>query len=715
MAGPKGSRPAGVAAAAGGLALAALLLVSQGTNPAPLRFVVVLLLLLTEGLWVAGWLLAAVGYGWPLRRAMLGSAGRWGFLAQGALGAGALLLIDWSLAWAGLLRPAAVWAAAGVGWALLAGQVARDGPKRRTPATGRLAPSWVLFAPAAGLLLGACTVAPGVLWSSEHRAYDVLEYHLQLPKEWVRIGRMVPLDHNAYSYLPNLVETGYTHLAVWRGSVLDAAYSAQLLHATLAMLAAAAVGALVVRVGRVASGSGAASQRAGLLAAAGYLATPWTLVTGSLAYTDQAAIAFGAVAVGLALPVGGGDTLDRDPRPPGAALAAGGLCGVATLCKLSAAGLFGAPVAALLAMGVRGERGRVPRLAAFLAGSGAVVGVWAIRNGVWTGNPVFPMFAETLGLGPFSPEQAERWRTAHRPDAGFAEAWGRLWRAGVLHFQFGYLVWPAAAAAGGWLLARRPWRRPVAGLWLMVAIQIVFWATMTHRQSRFLLPVLVPAVTLVGLWIASARQRWAVAAGTVWVVVLTLASGALYLGQPRPRDSEMESPLRSLRGLVEGLAGRSPAPWVGGVREVRAGQDFKPYASLNALPEGSRLFAEGFARPLYVRRPVTYHTAWDASPLGRPLEKGPLAAKQWLQSHGYTHLLVNRAMIRRWRRAPDYGYDPRVTLDRLDALVARPDVRRVKRWNGLVLYRVVATDRPATGRSPGTTTRRGRPSGDRRR
>ena len=72
--------------------------------------------------------------------------------------------------------------------------------------------------PALALLLVAASSPPGWLWDSEGRGYDALEYHLQLPQEWLRMGRLAPLEHNVYSFLPGYIEAAFYHLAVATGA-----------------------------------------------------------------------------------------------------------------------------------------------------------------------------------------------------------------------------------------------------------------------------------------------------------------------------------------------------------------------------------------------------------------------------------------------------------------------------------------------------------------
>jgi hypothetical protein len=118
-----------------------------------------------------------------------------------------------------------------------------------------------------------------------------MSYHLQLPREWLAMGRMTGLNHNVYSFLPSLVETGFMQLSAMKGSVYGAIYACQLLHVSTAILGAAAIATTVIRV------AGVTGRGAGVLAGAAMLATPWVLVTGSCAYNDVAALCFGSAAL----------------------------------------------------------------------------------------------------------------------------------------------------------------------------------------------------------------------------------------------------------------------------------------------------------------------------------------------------------------------------------------------------------------------------------
>ena len=100
------------------LGLCGLFLVSQGGSRMPARFAVLLVVLVQDGLLAVGWLVAAVGWGWMIRRALLGRQLS-PLITQAALGIAALLLLDWLLGWAGWLNGWTIWAVTGAGWLMV--------------------------------------------------------------------------------------------------------------------------------------------------------------------------------------------------------------------------------------------------------------------------------------------------------------------------------------------------------------------------------------------------------------------------------------------------------------------------------------------------------------------------------------------------------------------------------------------------------------------
>jgi hypothetical protein len=653
-----------------GLALCAgAAFISQGRDPDPARLGVLLAVLLQEAMVAAVWWVTAAGLGWAVRWCLMGrSAQASPILLQLALGAAALLMLDWTLAWAGLMHRPVTLGLAAVGGILLLVQARVVGRHVALQSLVGGVPS--LAAPAAvvtGLMLGAATVPPAVLWASEFGGYDVLSYHLQLPAEWRMLGHMTGLHHNVYSYMPNLFETGFMHLATWRAGVLEAAYACQLLHAGMAIMAAVLLG----RTASLLEGD----LRTGAIAGGLYLALPWTLVTGSMAYNEQAVMMLGAGAALVVVHLRRGDFGDR---PLGAAVGVGLLVGAATLCKLTAGPMIGLPLLVVMGLALRK---RPHAMAHVLAAAGAALVVclpWLVRNTIWTGNPVFPMLGEWLGSGHWTTEQAARWAMHHGPPT-ITEWPSRLWHQWLGHAQFGWLLWPAAAVAA-WLGLVGKARSVTAAALLIIALQLAVWLLLTHQQSRFAIPLAGSACVLIAVGVA--QRRWAGIMAAVLVAWLAAVSVNLYL-----------SPDHAVAAHV-----------IGGHEAIA--QQLEPYAGLrdqSIVPPGSRIYAEGFATPLYVEPPISYHTVWDTGLLRELMTKHDAwdDAFRALHAAGYTHLLVDYGMIRRWGSPGNYGYDPWIlaalthydTASLLHAERHRYPGTRIAldERRGLVLYRLGLT------------------------
>jgi hypothetical protein len=633
---------------AGPLAVAALLAWLAGfTGPGqPSALPDITWVLLTSVPWALGWLIAAFGYGWPLRQWLMGDVPDWAAVQMG-LGVAALLTLDAGLGALGLLQAggaAGGWTVVLAGLALVIAQM-RRGPARRL----RLPwPVWAA-APAIAVLLLAAGSAPGWLWSSEFGGYDALSYHLQLPKEWHSLGRVAPLDHNIYSFLPGYVEAAYYHLAVLQGDAIVAVYSCQLLHAGFTLLTAAVVGRVAWRIG---------GRTTGAAAAAIVLGTPWTVVVGSLGYNEMV-VAF-LLATGLLI-LGQGP-----PEAPGRAAALGLLAAAACGAKLTAAGFVAVPLGLLMLAALP------PRRWPACVGAGGAAALlcllpYLLRNQIHVGNPVFPFATGLLGAGHWSQQQADIWTSGHLPDLDLAgrlrAGWNQLARYGLgpnpdprepWQPQWSLLPWLAAAglAAGLATPALRSWSRRLGAV---LAVQLLFWLALTHVKSRFMVPGIVPASLAAAMAVVavSARARSSIVAGIVAAAALAwcCVPVALYL---READG---APALSV-GLVQIKTGDALTP-----TERREAGEHSPFIYVNySLPEDALGLLVGEAAPLYYRRAVIYQMTWDRGPLSRAMDRHLDDPGGWideLRQDGFTHLLVQPTMLRIWA---DSGWnDPRIT------------------------------------------------------
>ncbi len=610
---------------------------------------------------------SALGFGSLGRGAFGGAASPW--TIQLGVGLTLLVLIALVVGALGLLIAPVTIGVTAIGLGLLAWQARSVVWAEIQPDLSRV---WWLALPGGALLLVAALSPPGWLWDSEYGGYDVLSYHLRLAQEWLASGRIEPVGHNVYSYLPS----GMEGLFAWIGSMTLAptggagareglladsgwrAVSGQVFHASLALVSAWTLSRFVHRA---LEGIDAGVRTSAAVSGAVLLGTPWVIVVGSMAYNELGVTALGACAMLVAIE-------DR-VRVVWRGALCGALVGGACACKPTAIVLV-APVVGVLLLGVAPVRSWPA-----LIGAGVVAGVialspWMVRNAAHGGNPVFPQLTGMFGLAHWDEEQVERYRGAHSFEGGpGARAQTLLWTApgssaddrsverwrGALNPQFG-AVFPAALLAGVIALARPPTRRLAGCLLIGLLAQALGWMFLTHLQSRFLIPCLLPAGALFGLALGGVRTRRVRAPLTfAWVLVIagqSVASVVIFAGQRQSR------PNFGLLGGVEMMRGEPYEPGVGLA-------DSGAYIN-HELEEGAVVLLVGGATPLYLAPEVVYATTWDEPALGEAMASGddPRSWTGALRGAGVTHALVDLAELERLRSS---GWlDPRLSGARVD-------------------------------------------------
>jgi hypothetical protein len=611
-----------------GLAVAAFAWVCRG------NLGLALVCLATDGVILVLWLAAACGWGWFfLRRVEIHPLYR--LLTATALGLGLMSLIVLGLGLGGLFNrvTAAGLIAVGIGLGLLAAR--RVQPSQIFgPITGRA--DWRLWpllfcAPAAGFGVATALVPAGLIWPDEPNGYDVVEYHLQVPREWFEMGRIAPLHHNVFSFFPMNIELHYLLAMQLRGGPWAGMYLAQLMHCAMIVLSVVAVFAVVDDLTRSRSSAAVAA-----LLAAG---APWLSLLAGIAYDEGGLLLFGTLAVGWLLRACDG----RIAGKLQSAAVAGALAGFAAGSKLTAVPyvllIIPTAVVAASAISRAWPTAAWPAIAGaiaiFLVAGAATFSPWLIRNTVWTGNPVFPELTGVFGRGPFTAEQSIRWEQAHhaRPDQRPVGA-----RLSALVDQSGTLISSRDATFGYALPLLVPivglglirWR-PVAGsrttfaLLLATLLILGFWLFFTHLQGRFLV-ILIPLVALMaGIWPGPpifAR------------VVLVLAVGSSIFGmmglaqrwEERSRQAGMD---------FSSLIAMQPEEVFGAITEQR----------LSGVPADQRVFLVGDARAYWYQRPMPllgYRTVFDVDSAGHLS-----AIDAWSAGDVANYLLVNPAEVNR--------------------------------------------------------------------
>jgi len=723
------TKVAGVVGLAAMLALIAWLAALGGPHDAPSGLAAVLITLAHAGIGPLLYLLAGAGFGRVFAPWLKDSAAP--IALQLASGTALLLLLSHVLGVAGVLtlRFAGVPAALIVdlvGIGLLFAQL-QSGFRSHAFTLPAVQLRWLIPLPPAALLLVASCQPPGWLWSSEFGGFDALSYHLQLVNEWFGLGRIAPVTHNVYSALPSLVEGAFLHV---RASVPDAseaatraqgllsgegggALSAQLLHAGLALVCASTIAALVRTLATLAGA--ARAPLIGIAAATIFLSTPWTIVTASLAYNEM----------GLTLGMAGAMLACLDPglKPKPKAILAGLLVGVACGSKATAIFFAGLPVAVLLAHALLQDLRQAQKTQALRTKDivialslGALAGLaalspWLIRNAIVLGNPVFPFAHELLGNAHWTSEQFARFKSGHTFPGSLGQRLALLFtpdpsdpaglrHRGLMHPQFAF-VFPAAAAFGVAALISRRTHRLAALLLAGLILNLIAWMFLTHLQSRFLIPALVPAVCLIGLGVAAfTREDRLLKSSPVPITLALLGAAFVFIDAcfiysrerlGRPNEALVFGPTEFTgQNLARQLAAFPPA------ERQRLIDNASPEIFININADGlfprnasgkrtGLLYLLGDSTPFYLQVPVLYHTTWDSSPLGQAHRAAPSDPAAWistLRKQGVTHVLINLSEIARLNRSgPNKSswYDPDVTLD-VAAQFARALGKPLAQW-----------------------------------
>ncbi len=672
------------------LALCLLLFITlaiPGVTPWYLGPAAALETLLTAAPFALAYLLAAWGLGATSVRETDGARA-----LQLPVGLALMLTLSHLMGIAGLLRTGTTglilaWLPITIGIILLATSPARtQGSKSKSTPTSAI-PSYLILAAApaiAALLLAACA-PPGTLWTSEARGFDALSYHLQLPHEWLAQGRIHPLEHNAYSWLPSYMEAAYTHLGAMTSFIATdpftqsggpATIASQLLHAFIALAAAASIASVVSTILHKHTDQPDQRRFASALAALLFLTTPWVIVTGSLAYNEMPVCLFLAAALIVC------ESTSLTPARRGALI--GLFVGAACCAKPTALFMVGVPVGVLLL--IRTPRGEWVRTFSAAAAAGMLMlSPWLTRNAIASGNPVFPYLVSVFGDGHWNAIEVARWKVGHHESASLSTRFLLLFS----NRGYGHELWGPIAAVGGstallLLLIRRAHKAAFAVL-LLLAVQVSLWLGIGHLQSRFLLPTLIALVFPIAFAVFLALPRRP--RSTMLLIGLATTAAACAPPLIMLRETRRAPGALVVAGIPfmtsESLRDVHPE---GVDARTQLESDLAPqqYINLGLAGPVRRLYLLGDSTPFYYHVPVLYHTTWDPSPLGSLLrehrslaEAARRLAAPAPEGFGVSHILINFSELQRLHS--DRWYDPDATIADAEALIARHG-RVIKEW-----------------------------------
>lgn len=600
---------------------------------------VVCLAILAQGIIEVPYLLltaiSAAGFGYLVAGRLIDSKVPRMFVAATYVAVGlwvlSLLVLIAGTACRGALTPYVWWPV------LISGVLPALWSRRKAGDSRKAAPrgfAWIVPLAVAGTLwLAGAMNPPGFMGSKSGESYDVLEYHLQLPKEYLEAGRITQLRHNVYSYYPLGGEMLFLLAFCLRGGAHSGMYLAQSLSGLWLLLTAMAV----------LSALSGEEPRRGKFAAAVAVTTPGALYLSWMAMVEPAAVCYLTLAVlwlrqWLASP------------STRTACCIGLLLGGACCTKYLAVGFVAMPVLFIFLCCRR------PKCLshALLAGALAAVAFspWLVRNIRYTGNPVFPLATGIFGRGHWSSESERRWVCGHgpaiKPPVPTPPGWsapehGAGWQAfsGVFAgHNFGYVA-PALACVMAILAAMRPavhgstWDRCLAALF---ALQLIVWPFTHGMPWRFLTPAIVPISLL--------------AARLVEMTATPRNFGRI----PWPKPGKAAAALLiaaitinvalSLKAYSHHTSGSPPGPVAGKVIAAETAEDLGP----------GKTMLLGSAMAFYYPPGTRYATCFDRHPLEILLAQG-LGEREIMEiamSEGVTHIVVCWREI--WRLAGTYGF-----------------------------------------------------------
>lgn len=547
------------------------------------------------------------------------------------LGLAALSLITFLLGWAGLLQR---WLFVTVLIVMsLSGMISSmrspsNAAPMKPPAGGRSTLLMVLI-PLAALALVAALLPAGVLWAHDGRGYDVLEYHLQLPREYLQTGRVAPFQHNVYSYFPANAEMLYLLAMILRNDHIAGMYLAQIINLAIAIAFAVGVYLLLRNQSPLAAA-----------VAAIVIAGPQLFFVATNAYVECFMLLMCLLAL-CSVPCVRQQLRLHEAFPlsdGSAVLLAGIFAGAACGSKYTALIML-VPIALIFLFLSR--KYKLKHAALFLLVTAVTFSPWLIRNFTYTSNPIFPLAGDQLGHAHWTDAQLERWQKAHRAAEHQTSAQHRLKAAAenLCHPKYygGVMLTSLAALFLG---ARHKDQRFWIACLVGIVVQVLFWMFLTHLQTRFLLPIIIPCAILIA---GFGPPRYA--------FVLILLSVAAAAG--------------SVCFCVYAYNGSTAEPGARtGFQPLLGRDDVVTHAYPLSDPEADYsdakvlLFAE--ARPFYVRADYAYNTVFDHCSLAEHLAQRLSSSEviQDLQLQGFTHLYVNWNELARLQRT--YRFAPSV-------------------------------------------------------
>ncbi len=480
--------------------------------------------------------------------------------------------------------------------------------------------------------------------------FDVLEYHLQAPKEFYQSGCIDFVPHNVYANMPLGVEMHSLAMMVLWGSDVGwwhGGIAGKLIIGIHALLAAALVGGFVTK---------RHGLHLGWFCAALIFTMPGNAHVSFAGLIDTAlgAYVLAALMCFFFLWRSKEETTSIQTRLC-QALAIGCLSGAACACKYPGLLFAVFPAAAMLLWSIwRAEWKAGVVIGGFALGLLMTCAPWFARNAVQSQNPVFPVAHSVFGGRGLTKDQAERWSNVHSPSAkaeippfSLAAIQRDLKQVAVgSPFTNLALNFFAILSIGALVQQyRRSANLSADWLWLIFVIWIFgLWWLVTHRIDRFWLPA-VPFIAILAskgaMWTARvSSSSLAIFAMSLWICV----GGLAVLAGIGPTDCRIFVPLAQFeRETLEETPDGAVNPTMAWINRNLSAED--------------NLLCIGEVKAFLYRVPIIYSTCFNDAP-GESWLRDQASEKQRenLHANGVTHVMVDWYEIERYRSPGNYGF-----------------------------------------------------------
>lgn len=644
----------------------AILSIGEG-GPTASRVLTVILIVLNSAWIPIVYLAGAFGLGRVTRKWLEPNSTRW--VIELGVGLTLTLSLTHLLGILSMLNPITAWILTGIGCLLFLFNLNKNSSTiNQSIGRTKLTLSGLIFVLGSTLVVLMSCNPPGSLWDTEFGSYDSLSYHLELPREWLESGRIEPVAHNVYSFLPSYIESAYlhfAHLANAQSFVANEAritFAASLFSALLLIISAIAMRSLVdraIKVWNIAPETQADPDRIpAMIARLILVCTPWLIVVGSLAYNEMGVVLLGICALTCAIEVHDSSS-NRSLLCICTAFIIAGACS----CKPTALFLLAPSVAAVLLAGIPTRQWLKPIAIAIIVGT-ITLAPWLIRNELAAGNPVFPQLSSLFGDGQWTDAQHTIYKAAHTFEGTLFDRLAMLVVPDsnsthpILRFR-GYtnIQWALTPLLGFLatliLISRKRTRKTGTIIALGIAFPTIAWIMLTHLQSRFLIPIAPVLILALGLAFASITKsnlrdllaRLVALLAFAWTSFIAAnqlnANPFAYLVLSTAQfTSELD-----MQHMLE-------PSWTN---------------SLNTILEpNDTLYLLGDATPFYLRSPVIYNTVYDHWLIEDAIAAHPNNPQLWskiLADSGVDVVLISIYEIKRYQ---DSGWLPEsIDIDQL--------------------------------------------------